>query len=589
MADKTKLNITLLLRRADFEDSCVLAAGEPGYHTTTKEFKIGDGTTTWSALPIANKKQIDNILLGYKTKQTAKSDPIANGSSLSFIDSITQDANGVITATKKLVDLDAYVKTEDLPEIDVPTADDFGVLTLSKQANTAIEVSNASAQHPSIGFKLDNSGNVELSQSNSGLKANIDLSGYELTDTTYTFANGTTEGTFRVKAEGASNYTTITIGGDKASKVKSDLIGASGDAEGTSTIYGAKAYADARKEEVVGMLNNLAAVGLTREIVTALPAIANAEKNKMYLVKRSAGTESQDVYDEYLVVEVNGVKQYELLGNTELDLSNYYTKTQVNNGFKSKQTAVADPTASGSSMTFIDTISQNANGVISVTKKTVNAYTQTESDGKYKPKQTAKSSPSASGSTTAFIDSISQDINGVITATKKNIDFSAYETKATAEGKYKPKQTAKNSPSASGSTTAFIDSITQDANGVITATKKNVDFTALTNHVNSDHVTKVSAGTDIVVTPASGTGAVTVSHKAYGTGTIMDVNHNSETDPSFVTGIVVENGHVTNATVQNLKTVLQTDAFKELFFSLLSDNVVIDGGTEADTVTLKIL
>lgn len=42
-------------------------------------------------------------------------------------------------------------------------------------------------------------------------------------------------------------------------------------------------------------------------------------------------------------------------------------------------------------------------------------------DGEFKLKQTAKDSPSASGSTTAFIDSISQDSNGEITATKKNI------------------------------------------------------------------------------------------------------------------------------------------------------------------------
>ena len=41
-------------------------------------------------------------------------------------------------------------------------------------------------------------------------------------------------------------------------------------------------------------------------------------------------------------------------------------------GYKTKQTAVADPTANGVSTTFIDTISQNANGEITVTKKTVN-------------------------------------------------------------------------------------------------------------------------------------------------------------------------------------------------------------------------
>lgn len=41
-------------------------------------------------------------------------------------------------------------------------------------------------------------------------------------------------------------------------------------------------------------------------------------------------------------------------------------------------------------------------------------------DGK-KDKQTAKTSPSASGNTLAFIDTISQDEEGVITATKKNV------------------------------------------------------------------------------------------------------------------------------------------------------------------------
>lgn len=42
------------------------------------------------------------------------------------------------------------------------------------------------------------------------------------------------------------------------------------------------------------------------------------------------------------------------------------------------------------------------------------------------------------------------------------------------EGSFKVKQTAVSSPSASGSTTAFIDTISQDANGNITATKKSI-------------------------------------------------------------------------------------------------------------------
>lgn len=39
----------------------------------------------------------------YKTKQTAKTDPTASGTSVTFIDTITQNANGEMTATKKTV------------------------------------------------------------------------------------------------------------------------------------------------------------------------------------------------------------------------------------------------------------------------------------------------------------------------------------------------------------------------------------------------------------------------------------------------------------------------------------------------------
>ena len=44
--------------------------------------------------------------------------------------------------------------------------------------------------------------------------------------------------------------------------------------------------------------------------------------------------------------------------------------------------------------------------------------------------QTAVSSPTTSGSAVAFIDSISQNEEGVITATKKNVSFSGYQTTA---------------------------------------------------------------------------------------------------------------------------------------------------------------
>ena len=127
------------------------------------------------------------------------------------------------------------------------------------------------------------------------------------------------------------------------------------------------------------------------------------------------------------------------LGST---LSSYNTK--LNARFKPKQTAVDDPTASGTTTTAIDSISQDANGVITVTKKTISgvapashAHGNLTSDGKvgstadYAVVTTtggaitatslATSAPTASGNALSFIDSVSQDSKGKITATKKNV------------------------------------------------------------------------------------------------------------------------------------------------------------------------
>ena len=54
------------------------------------------------------------------------------------------------------------------------------------------------------------------------------------------------------------------------------------------------------------------------------------------------------------------------------------------------------------------------------------------------------------------------------------------------------------------------------------------------------------------------------------TGTLKDAAHDTKANPSFLTGITVERGHVTGATVQNLAEVLAGMTF------------VFDGGTSAN-------
>ena len=89
---------------------------------------------------------------------------------------------------------------------------------------------------------------------------------------------------------------------------------------------------------------------------------------------------------------------------------------------------------------------------------------------------------SSVGGAGKYISAISET-DGKISATATSMDTTptASSTNAVTSGGvaialtgYKPVQTAKSSPSASGNTLAFIDTISQDANGVITATKKNV-------------------------------------------------------------------------------------------------------------------
>lgn len=84
----------------------------------------------------------------------------------------------------------------------------------------------------------------------------------------------------------------------------------------------------------IAALQTAQAGGLVREVVTELPAVAAAKDNTIYMIKRAAGLDGNDVYDEYIIVTVTNddesvTKKFELLGNTELDLSNYYDKEYI--------------------------------------------------------------------------------------------------------------------------------------------------------------------------------------------------------------------------------------------------------------------
>ena len=69
---ETKLNMQLLLRRDNvFTSTYVLEKGEPGFEVSTNILKIGNGTSTWAELPIANEASINTLISSAITAHAA--------------------------------------------------------------------------------------------------------------------------------------------------------------------------------------------------------------------------------------------------------------------------------------------------------------------------------------------------------------------------------------------------------------------------------------------------------------------------------------------------------------------------------------
>lgn len=80
------------------------------------------------------------------------------------------------------------------------------------------------------------------------------------------------------------------------------------------------------KQEVDEALDSLST--LTLEVVTVLPT-RDIHEDSIYLVQ-SSDPETGNQYDEYIYVNQN----WELIGSTKVDLSSYYTKSEIDQKFE---------------------------------------------------------------------------------------------------------------------------------------------------------------------------------------------------------------------------------------------------------------
>ena len=163
-----------------------------------------------------------------------------------------------------------------------------------------------------------------------------------------------------------------------------------------------------------------------------------------------------------------GVYKYDVFQG-DIDLSNY----------KTKQTAVtdADATTAGTGIVFVDSVTQDANGEITVHKKNVQLAVAPDAeqsiagqDGLLAKEDKAKLD--------ALNDNLGAKADKDTDAVEGNIaEFDANGNPVDsghALSEYKTKQTAVTDPTASGTSLTFISDIAQNENGEITVHKKTV-------------------------------------------------------------------------------------------------------------------
>ena len=153
------LNTKILLRRAEFEDGCILGAGEPGYHTVDKVLKIGDGVTTWAELPFANQGQIQALLnsldgskldksiyeeyiLTHKLTDLEINNAISNVSTTvtnNIVPNVTANTEAIAAINDEetgiLAEAKAYVAEEDVFETDMNTINALGGIAAGSNLN----------------------------------------------------------------------------------------------------------------------------------------------------------------------------------------------------------------------------------------------------------------------------------------------------------------------------------------------------------------------------------------------------------------------------------------------------------------------
>lgn len=210
----------------------------------------------------------------FKTKQTAVADPTAEGNATSFIDTISQNANGELTATKKTI-----------PTVAASTngvGGNAGLMTAAQAEKLAAVEADADVN----------------------ILEGVQVNGTDLTPdankkVNVTVAEGDNNGEIKVNGSavavhglGTAAFTPATDydAAGAAATAKSEVIGAPTDASSANTIYGAKKKAEEEAAAVLGTNADVASDNTVYGAKAYADGLASAIRSEILAGKAYQGT-----------------------------------------------------------------------------------------------------------------------------------------------------------------------------------------------------------------------------------------------------------------------------------------------------------
>ena len=600
MADtnKTMLKMLLQFRRDDvFTASYVLEKGEPGFEISTNTLKIGDGSTTWENLKIANYEAIDALIDSLITANNANyySKTDINGITTELETALADEIDGVEGA------LTAAVNTIN-----------GTIATLATKAELETEAKTRGDADAALGLRID--GVI----TDLGTETSTRVSEVSRVEGLITAEAGTRADEI-TRVEGLITTAESNIRGDFASadtNLKTHLEGLL--ATEKTDREDADAVLDGRLDSIEGKLENVSNVMDFVGAGATLPAANESHKGDVFVINDGDNAGKEYVFDGTTWVEfgfatanenaiaalqdrmteaegdIDDLEAEFATGGRVTSLEGHMTTAEGNITSLTNRVSGAEERLGGH-----DNALDALEGRVEALEEAVELINDAE-DGILKAAKDYADSLATNYDEAGAADAVKTELLGdatkdtassnTIAGAKKYADSLAVNYDA-AGSAATAKQEAINAVTGTADDTldtltlqgvkkyaadkaeAARDTADRAAEGyAASALQEAKNYTDAQLKAAAASVEAGTANDDIIVTPDTSTGKTTVEHKTYSTGTYTKAPESSSKtgDIYFFDSIATSNGHVTGGTMKSLASILEGMTF------------VFDGGKSTD-------